>query len=62
MNLELVNWKVYVESYDEVNDQFIVNWDWGQPVKDVINKHEDVYEQLIKLFPPDDDKQMRLAL
>ena len=62
MNPEPVKKKVFVESYDDVNDQFIVNWNWSQPFKDVINKHEDVYEQLIKLFPPDDENQMRLDL
>ena len=60
MNPEPVKTKVFVEAYDEVNDQYIVNWNWGQPLKDIVNKHEDIYEQLYKLFPPDEQLSLNI--
>lgn len=54
--------KVFVESYDIVNDQFTVNWKWSEPYKDIINNDTDVYEQLMKTFKVETNIQMRIEL
>ena len=62
MNQTIVKKKVFVEAYDKANDQFIVNWNWARPFKDVIGKDDMVYYQLVKLFPPHEGNQVSFNL
>lgn len=54
--------KVFVESYDTVNDQFTVNWKWSEPYKAIINNRTDLYDQLMKTFKLETKIQMRMEL